>query len=153
MCNSKKDNLISDSLTVEHINAQSLISSLDEVKLLVIGRNIDVLCVSETWLQTNTPDSYVEIPNCTIFRCDKGRGAGVCKYVHSNLNASITDTDVSKPTGVEDVWVKVQYKKWPGIVMGCVYRHPKTLATSFDYIQDVSRMVCLRDKSFYSWRV
>ncbi len=55
---------------------QSLISSLDEVKLLLIERNIDVLCVSETWLHTNTPDAYINIPNYTVYRCNNGRGAG-----------------------------------------------------------------------------
>ncbi len=134
---------------MEHIDAQSLISSLDEVKLLIIDRKIDVLCINETWLQANTPDSYVEIPNYKIFRCDNDRGAGVCIYVHSAFNPSVINLDVPRTTGVEDVWVKIQCRKWPAIIFGCVYRHPKALATSFDYIQDIFRMACLRDKNVF----
>ncbi len=123
--------------------------SLDEVKLLIIDRKIDVLCIRETWLQENTPDSYLEIPDYKLFRCDKGRGAGVCLYVHSTLIPSVITLDVPRPTGVEDVWVKIQCRKWPAVIIGCVYRHPKALATSFDYIEDVFRMISLRGKSVF----
>ena len=119
------------------------------MKLLIVHRNIDILCISETWLQTNIPDGYVEIPNYNVFRCDNGRGAGVCMYVHNVLNLSVINLDVSRPVGVEDVWVKVQCRKWPAIIIGCVYRHPKALAISFEYIEDVFRMICLRDKGVF----
>lgn len=119
------------------------------MKLLIIERKIDVLCISETWLQTNTPNGYVEIPNYTIYRCDNGRGAGVCMYVHSTLKSSVINLDVPRPKGVEDVWVKIQSRKWPAIIIGCVYRHPKALVTSFDYIEEVFRIICLREKSVF----
>ncbi len=43
----------------------------------------------------------------------------------------------------------MQCRKLPTIIIGCVDRHPKALAASFDYIRDVFRMVCLRDKSVF----
>lgn len=116
---------------------------------MITDRNIHVLCTSETWLHANTQDDYVEISNYKIFRCDNGRGAGVCIYVHSTLTHSVINLNVPRPAGVEDVWVKMQCRKLPAIIIGCVYRHPKALATSFDYIQDVLRMVCLCDKSVF----
>ena len=124
-------------------------SCLDEVKLLVKDRNIDVLCVSETWLNENTPDAYINIPGYTIFRCDNGRGAGVCIYVCNSLTSSIIVFNVPRQAGVEDVWVQMQCRKLPAIIIGCVHRHPKALAASFEYIQEVFRMVCLRNKSVF----
>ncbi len=47
--------------TIEHINAQSLQANFDEVKFIVTERNIDILCVSETWLLPHTPDAYTYI--------------------------------------------------------------------------------------------
>ena len=138
-----------NSLTVEHINAQSLMSSLDEVMLLLYERDIDVLCISETWLHSNTPDMYVNIPNYTIYRCDNGRGAGVCIYVNNCLTSSIIKQEIPRQEGVEDVWVQVQCRKMPAIIIGCVYRHPKALAASFVYIEDIFRTVCLRNKSVF----
>lgn len=142
--NSKKDSLI-----VEHINAQSLISSLDEVKLLLTDRSIDALCVSETWLHADTPDGYVHIDGFMVFRCDNGRGGGVCMYVKSTLNPSLIILGVPGQVGVEDVWVQMQCRKLPAVVIGCVYRHPKALASSFDNIQEVFKVVCLRGKSVF----
>lgn len=120
------------------------------MKLLLIDRNIDVLCVSETWLHSNIPDAYINIPTYTVYRCDNGRGAGVCIYVNNSLTSSLIKLEVPRQVGVEDVWVQVQCRKLPAIIIGCVYRHPKALAASFDYIQDVFRTVCLRNK-FYPW--
>ena len=142
-------NLKKDWLIVEHINAQSLLSSLDEVKLLLTDRNIDVLCVSETWLHANTPDGYVDVHGYTIFRCDNGRGGGVCLYVNSTLNPSLITLGVPGQVGVEDVWVQIQCRKLPSMIIGCVYRHPKALTTSFDYIQQVFKVACLRGKSVF----
>ena len=142
-------NLKKDWLRIEHVNAQSLLSSLDEVKLLLTDRNIDVLCISETWLHANTPDGYVDIQGYKIFRRDNGRGGGVCLYVISSLNPSIITPGVPEQVGVEDVWVQVQCRKLPSMIIGCVYRHPKALTSSFDYMQEVFKVVCLRGKSVF----
>ncbi len=39
-------------LTIEYIKAQSLQSNFEEIKMCVDDRDIDVQCVSETWLHT-----------------------------------------------------------------------------------------------------
>ncbi len=89
---------------------------------------------SETLLQANTPDGCVEIPNYKIFKCDNGRGAAVCTYVHSVLNSSVINIDVPRSTGVEDVWVKIQCRKWPAVIIGCIYSNPKAFALTLDYV-------------------
>ena len=72
-----------NNLVIKHINARSLLSCLDEVKLLVESSNLDVLCISESWLLPSMPSSYVGIEGFTIYRCDGGYGGGVCVYVRS----------------------------------------------------------------------
>ncbi len=136
-------------LTIEHINAQSLHSNPDEVKLLVREGNIDALCVSETWLLPHTPDEYVSIPNYKILRCDNSRGADACIYVQDSLNPKPVVINNSRQARVEDVWIKVQCKKWSSIIIGCIYRLPKTPAASFDYIQDALRTVSLRKYNIF----
>ena len=46
----------SDHILIEHINAQSLIPKLDEIKLLIEIEDIDILYISETWLRPNILD-------------------------------------------------------------------------------------------------
>ena len=121
----------------------------DEIELLITERNTDVLCVSETWLSPDTPDEHVVIPNYNIFRCDKGRGGGACIYVRDIYKVTPVHFDLVRPHGVEDVWVAVQSCKFPTVIVGCMYRHPKALSCTFDYITDVIKCVILKGKDFY----
>ncbi len=56
---------------------------------------------------------------------------------------------VPKQAGVEDVWVTVQCPKLPSIIIGCTYRHPNTLSVVFEYIQDVLKTICMKNKAVY----
>ncbi len=53
---------------------------------------------------------------------------------------------VNRPTGAEDVWITLQFRKLPSVATGCLYRHPKASYESFEYIQDILRSMCLRKK-------
>ena len=142
-------NKIGDFLTIEYINAQSLLGSMDEIMLLTKNRNVDVLCVSESWLLPDLLDAYVNIPGYESFRCDSGRGGGVCIYIKNVLSAKSINLSVPKQVGIEDLWVTVQCRKLPAIVIGCMYRHPKASATTFEYIQDVFKLISMKNKTFF----
>lgn len=132
-----------------HVNAQSLQSNFEEIKMCVTSRDIDVLCVSETWLQTHTPDVFVNIPDYVLYRNDAGRGGGVCIYVKKEIRTKLIDLALPNKVGVEDLWLSVQCNKHPAILIGCVYRHPKATKESFEYLQDVFRQLCISKKNFY----
>ncbi len=144
MCISKKDYL-----TIEHVNTQSLQSDFEEIKLLISDRNVDILCVSETWLLSETPNAYINIPGFKIYRSDHECGGGICIYVSSLLKINVINLPFPKQPGVEDIWVSVQCHMLPAIIIGCVYRHPKAPVASFEYLQDVFRQLCLCKKDFY----
>ncbi len=108
-----------------HINARSLLANLLEVQLLLTEKNVDILCVSETWLILHTPNSYCHVPSYRVFRCDKGRGGGTCVYIKDTLVTKVIDCDTDRPKGIEDIWVSGQHRKLPSIIVGSVYRHPK----------------------------
>ncbi len=109
-------------------------------------RDINVLCISESWLSSHITDIFINVPNHKVFRCDNGRGAGTCIYPKDVLNPILINTNVPKHGGVEDVWIKVQCKIFSLIIVGCVYRHLRALATSLDYIEDVFKQVYLYNK-------
>ncbi len=136
-------------MTIDHINAQSILSNREEILLLVKERDMDVLCISETWLCNDIPHDHINIPEYKVFRCDKGRGGGVCIYVKDIFKVTPLEFDTVRPQGVEDVWVTVQSCKFPTIIVGCLYRHPKSLSQTYDYITDVIKSVSLKNKHFY----
>ncbi len=118
-----------DCLIIEHINARSLLANITEIRLLIASRNIDILCVSETRLLPHTPDSYIYIPGYNVYRCDKDYGGGVCMYVKYCLATNELTSNADRPNGVEDVWLSIQCRKLPSVIVGCVYRHPKDSKT------------------------
>ena len=107
------------------------------------------MCVSESWLPQNLPDTHVNIPGYNVYRCDKGRGGGVCIYAKNVLTVNHIKLNLTKQVDVEDVWISVQSRKLPAIIIGCMYRHPKASVTTFEYIQDVLRLIIMKNKTFF----
>ncbi len=101
----------------------------------------------DTWLLNETPNAYINIPGFKIYRCNHGRGGGICIYVNSLLKINVIKIPSPKQPGVEEVWVSVQCHMLPGIVIRCVYRHPKATVASLKYFQHVFRQLCLFKKS------
>ena len=65
-----KTNKRSDHILIKHINPQSLIPKLDEIKLPIGNEDLDILFISETWLQPDIQDDLISIKNYYIFRND-----------------------------------------------------------------------------------
>ena len=123
--------------------------NIDEIKLLIEEMNYDLLCVSETWLESNVPDAYINIPGFNVYRCEYGRGGGNCIFYRNDLKVTLLETNLDKVEGVEDVWVSVQNRKLPSIIIGSVYRHPKASVISFEYMYDVFKMMCMKNKPLF----
>ena len=105
-----KTNKRSDHIVIKHINAQSLIPKWDVIKLLIENEELDILCISETWLQPNILDDLISIKNYNVFRNGNplnSRGSGACIYVKNIFtckkyeNIEITHGEPSK--GIEPV--------------------------------------------------
>lgn len=131
------------------MNAQSLLCHFDTIEYMLHNENIDILCICETWLDSSIDSKFVKISNFNIVRCDAGRGSGVCIYIREVFNYSILNHNIDKIVGVEDIWIQVQLRKFPSFIVGCVYRHPKALVTSFGYLSDVFRNMLLRKKPIF----
>ena len=116
---------------------------------MIKEQNIDILCVSETWLYSYIRDAFIHIEGYNIYRQDQGRGGGVCLFVKNYLKVTELKLGIENHEGVEDKWVSVQHKKFPSIIIGCVYRHPKAPVTSFNYISDIFKEIILRNKPIF----
>ena len=100
---------------------------------MLSNKNIDILCISESWLLPALDSSLAKIDGYYLYRCDGGRGGGVCIYVRETLKVTaLTSQEIVRPPHIEDLWIVVQYKKFPSFIIGCVYRHPHAKIDSFD---------------------
>ena len=118
---------------------------------VIHDNEVDILCICETWLDSFLDDKYIKIRNYNVIRCDAGRGGGTCIYVRDDLKITPINVNIDKGNieGIEDIYIQIQSKKFPSLILGCIYRHPKALASSFSYLADVFKALCLRNKPIF----
>jgi len=71
-----------------HLNIRSLISKRDQISVLLMDSNLDYLCLTESWLQSNIPTNMIDIAGYQCFRKDRtvGKGGGVLIYIKYTFN-------------------------------------------------------------------
>ena len=112
-----------------------MLGNIDILRLLVEERNIDILCVSESWLTSNSQYDFVRIPGYKIFRCDVRRSGGVCINVKDVLTTDVIDLDVPRQEEVEDIW---------GTVVSKTTIHHYRV-----YLEDIFKVLLKKNKTLY----
>ena len=91
------------------INARSLCNKLDEFPLSLSDRNIDVCCVTETWLSNSIPDCFVCLKDYVVYRHDRcSVGGGVAVFV-KNVICSVAVDIPAEYRHVEVVCVDLSF--------------------------------------------
>ena len=102
--------------------------------------HVDVIAITETWLNPEIPDGPVSLTDFSIVRNDRAsgkRGGGVCAFIKSDIPFS-TLTDLCVPE-IECVWLKLRPHRLPRelacILVGVIY-HPPSADNTFlqDYL-------------------
>ena len=117
--------------TVAHFNARSLNKNINELKAIIDKTNFDVICISESWLQSRTPRDRFHIEGFNIFRMDRKnkRGGGVCIYVRDHYLAK----KIKLPkicASPEMIWVEVEVNHQK-VAIGNLYKPPKIPCKTF----------------------
>lgn len=85
-------------------NSRSLLNKLPELhNILYSSNNIDCICITESWLHGEIPDSLLDPKSMyTVMRCDRVgiRGGGVCLFVKRHFHVLRNDLTPT-PAGVE----------------------------------------------------
>jgi len=90
-------------------NARSLCNKFNEFALFVTTQNPDIVCVTETWLHGDIPDSLVCPNGYCVTRCDRnGRDEGIAILVHNSVKFSVVDIP-SEFSALEMICIDVQY--------------------------------------------
>ena len=68
---------------IAHLNVRGMVSKIDEVKTLLSQCQFKVLCLSETFLKENIPNSYFDIQGYEVVREDRsGKNGGWFIILH-----------------------------------------------------------------------
>ena len=71
-------------IRVAHLNCRSLLSAIDDVRRLIVIEGIDILALTETWLDESIDDSEVSLAGYSILRKDRNRRGGGVAFIISN---------------------------------------------------------------------
>ncbi len=123
-------------LKVCHLNAQSLIPCLDELKLWLKNNPYQIITLSETWLDGSVHDTEVNIPGYNIERKDRNRhGGGVAVYVKDDIRYE-RRYDVEKETN-ESIWLEIHLMYQKCMVIGSLYRPQTEGVDYFDVLSEI----------------
>ena len=95
-------------LRISHCNVHSRLSpgTLNEISILIERLKIDILSISETWLDSHIPDQLVSLHGFTTIRKDRNRkGGGVQVYVSDLL--IVTHLSRLEHEHIESLWVSI----------------------------------------------
>ena len=113
---------------------------LAELRSFVSFNNVDILCLTETWLKPKHPNSYLDIPGFQVpLRKDRvsSKGGGVAVYLRSGLSAK--ELPIYSPS-LECIALQVTLPKRKKIVLFTVYRPPNVSMDAF--LDDLDGALC-----------
>ena len=108
-------------------NIRSLRNKMDELQTVVDVNNPDIVCITESWLKPDIPDSTVRLPKYILFRRDRPTHAGgVCAYVNSDIPC-LRVSEFEFPE-IESIWIKARPRRLSRLVsmilIGTFYHPP-----------------------------
>jgi len=120
------DSIINKSgLKMLHININGLLGKLDFVKIIAERTKFDVLSVNETKIDEDIDDEDISLQGYKIFRKDGNQyGGGVLIYVSEALESF--KMDELEEEHIEGVWAKICLRRSTPIVVGSIYRPPRS---------------------------
>lgn len=121
-------------------NARSLNNKFDELELVAKDNGADIICVTETWMNSEIPDSVATFSGyLDPIRNDRKekRGGGVLIYVKDSIKTKHWEELYDEE--FETLWLTVHPPKLPRsiscVIIGIVYHPPK--ANSFNLYKHI----------------
>ena len=114
--------------TVMNANVRSINNKIDDLYSVAAIKNVDIACLTETWLKEEVPNELIHIPDFNIFSNDRAhkRGGGVAIYVKDSIPVSLWP-DLLHPD-FETLWLTLRPLKMPRmfshVSIGVVYHPP-----------------------------
>ena len=123
-------------LNMGHLNIRSVPQHYNELLLLPLHQ-FDILCFSETWLNSNHSDQSIELTFfADPFRHDrldvnKSRGGGCALYYKLGLDCTqLASLENIFYDEIDSVWVKLKTQNKP-LIIGTIYKPPRANNTRF----------------------
>lgn len=110
-----------------HINCRSIATKTTDIQLLLQQLPIDILAVTETWLDKTSADA-VQIPGYNFVHTprDTGRGGGVGFFIRETIDYQLApqSTPSCSHTSYESLFIRIPQLNNAPLTLGVIYRPP-----------------------------
>ena len=114
------------------MNVRSLLPKIDELSAFASSTPMDIIAITESWLNEDIDNNILSINGFNIHRNDRstGRGGGVCAYISSHIPSKRRQDLENSPYECKLVWLRPYHLPRPlsGIMLGLVYCPPDATA-------------------------
>ena len=105
-----------------HLNINSVLTKIDQVRIIAQKTNVAVFGLSESKIDNSVPDNEINIPGYKVLRADRNKhGGGVLCYIRDDITYNRRE-NFSKDT--ENIFVDILLPKTKPILIGIIYRPP-----------------------------
>lgn len=124
-----RSHVLRDNLSVCHANVCSLFPKINYVREIVSESNLNVICISETWLSKLITDQAVRIDGYHLIRHDRcvinkrSSSGGVCVYLSTGFRYKVVAKSDSA-SRLEYLFIEVEVPSHSHILIGVVYNPP-----------------------------
>ena len=124
-------------------------NKLDELAHLLLHGNIDILGLQETFLNSNTLDSVLQVNGFNFFRKDRGaNGGGILVYIRNSLKV-LRRSDLESDD-CEMLWLQLFERKHSAIsLIGFIYRPPSSDSSLDECIASNIGAACIKSSKIY----
>ena len=114
-----------------HLNVNSLLPKIDEIRYVAQNTNAAVIGITESKLDDSILDSEIAINRYDVLRKDRNRkGGGVVFYIRQNICYSLKNIF---PINIENIFVDIMLPKTKPFCVGIFYRPP----LQNDFLEDI----------------
>ena len=105
-----------------HLNINSLLPKIEELRIIAKSTNAAIIGISESKLDESVLEPEVEIDDYKILRCDRNRHREVVAcYIRNDLSYNIISVF---PSEIESVFFEILLPNSKPITVGTIYRPP-----------------------------
>ena len=106
-----------------HLNINSILSKIDELRIIAFKTNAAIIGISESKIDDSVLDGEISINGYTPLRSDRTRqGGGVICYIRNDISFNKIDL---KSENIEHIFIDIFLPKTKPITIGILYRPTK----------------------------
>ena len=130
-----------------HLNINSVLSKIDELRIIVNKSKASVIGITESKLDKTVLDGEINIDGYELVRSDRNRhGGGVACYIRNDISFDVRG-DFSNE--IENIFLDIFLPKTKPILIGILYRPPDQSGFLDKLSSAISKTSCFNNQEVY----